>query len=188
MVSALVLQPPNRPFNNDDVTMLSTKFRACLGAILIAVAGLAASPAAAQNPHGKIFGDWRVRCNPATGAPAECQIFQNVVVKDTGQPILQAVVGFLDNVATPVGVFTLPLGIYLPPGLTLQVDKGQTYEMAIEICGRNGCRVRFSIDDKLLGTFKSGKIAEVAFYGGNRKAIKIPVSLKGFTAALAQIH
>ena len=60
--------------------------------------------------------------------------------------------------------------------------------MAIEICGRNGCRVRFSIDDKLLNTFKSGNTAEIAFYSGNRKPVKVPISLKGFTAALGQIR
>lgn len=168
--------------------MLSLKIRTCLFAFLIAAAGLSAAPAVGQNPHGKIFGDWRVRCNSAAGAPSKCQMFQNVVVKETGQPVLQAVVGYIENVAPPVGVFTLPLGVYLPPGLTLQVDKGQTYEMAIEMCGRNGCRVRFSIDDALLGTFKAGSIAEVAFHSGNRKPVKIPLSLKGFTAALGQIR
>lgn len=159
------------------------------GGLLIASSVVYLTPAAhAQNPHAKIFGDWRVRCNSATGAPAKCQMFQNVVVKDSGQPILQAVVGYIDEVETPVGVITLPLGIYLPPGLTMQVDKGQTYELAFEVCGRKGCRVRFSIDDTLLGTLKRGNAAEIAFFSASRKPIRVPVSLKGFTAALAQIR
>ncbi len=115
-------------------------------------------------------------------------MFQNVVVKETRQPVLQAVFGYMDGADTPVGVFVLPLGIYLPPGLTLQIDKGQVYEMALEICGRKGCRVRFGIDDKLLGLFKSGSIAEVAFQNGVRKPMRVPLSLKGFTAALGQLR
>jgi len=144
------------------------------------------SPATAQNPHAKIFGDWRIRCNTPTGAPAGCTMFQNVIVKGSGQPVLQAVFGYMDGTNTPVGVFATPLGIYLPPGLTLQIDKGQVYEMAIEICGRSGCRVRFSLDETLLKTFKRGKTAEIVFQSGVRKPVEIPLSLKGFTAALEQ--
>lgn len=146
------------------------------------------SPATAQNPHAKIFGDWRIRCNTPTGAPAGCTMFQNVVVKGSGKPVLQAVFGYMDGATTPVGVFVTPLGIYLPPGLTLQVDAGQVYEMNFEICGRSGCRVRFSLDENLLKTFKSGNTAEITFQSGIQKPVQIPLSLKGFTAALEQVR
>lgn len=171
--------------------MIPAKFPAQARAVLVfaVVIKLALlSSAVAQNPHAKIFGDWRIRCNSATGAPAQCQMFQNVVVKDSGKPILQTAVGYLPDVATPVGAITLPLGVNLPPGLTLQIDKGQTYELAYEVCSRNGCHVRFSIDEKLLAAFKSGSSAEIAFYNGARKRVRIPVSLKGFTAALGQLR
>ncbi len=149
---------------------------------------LAAGSAAAQNPHGKSFGDWRIRCNSATGAPSQCQMLQNVVVKETGRPVLQSVVGYIDGSTNPVGVLVLPLGIYLPPGLTLQIDKGQIYEMAIEICGKKGCRVRFSIDSTLLGTLKGGSVAEISFHTGTQKPLTVPLSLKGFTAALGELR
>ena len=70
----------------------------------------------------------------------------------------------------------------------MKIDEGQTYEMAMEICGRKGCRVRFSIDDALLGAFKGGNVAEIVFYSGARKPIQVPVSLKGFTAALGKLR
>jgi invasion protein IalB len=166
-------------------------FKRLVFVALIAIAsGLAASlsPAAAQNPHGKAFGDWRIRCNSATGAPSKCQMVQNVIVKDSGRPILQSVIGFIDDAPNPIGVFVLPLGIYLPAGLTLQIDKGQIYEMSLEICGQKGCRVRFSIDDALLRTFKNGNVAEVGFQTGLQKPITVPLSLKGFTAAIGQLR
>jgi invasion protein IalB len=146
------------------------------------------SSAIAQNPHAKIFGDWRIRCNTPTGAPADCTMFQNVVVKGSGQPVLQAVFGYMDGAKTPVGVFVTPLGIYLPPGLTLQIDEGQVYEMNFEICGRSGCRVRFSVDENLLKTFKVGNTAKIVFQSGVQKPVEIPLSLKGFTAALKQVR
>jgi len=157
-------------------------FAACLIAVILA------GPAGAQNPHGKSFDHWQVRCNTPTGAPSDCQMVQNVVVKESGKPVLQLVVGYMEKVDNPVGVLVLPLGIYLPSGLTMQIDKGQAYEMAFEICGRNGCRVRFSFDEALLGTFKKGNAAEVVFYSGGRKPIRVPLSLKGFTAALKTLR
>ena len=144
-------------------------------------------PAAAQNPHGNIHDAWGVRCNTPTGAPAACQIFQNIVVKESRQPILNFAIGFADDEKIAVGIFVMPLGIYLPPGLTLQVDDGQIYEMAIEICGLKGCRVRFSFDENLLNLFKRGASAKITFSGSDQKPIKVPVSLKGFTAALKDL-
>ena len=82
----------------------------------------------------------------------------------------------------------MPLGVYLPPGLTLQVDDGQVYKMAIEICGPKGCRVRFSFDDNLLNLFKFGSAAIVTFSGTDQKPIRISVSLKGFTLALQDVQ
>ncbi len=147
-----------------------------------------AAPAVAQNPHGNTHDSWRVRCNTPTGAPAACQIFQNIVVKESGQPILKFAIGFADDAKTAVGIFVIPLGIYLPPGLTLQVDEGQVFEMAIEICGTKGCRVRFSFDANLLNLFKRGNAATVTFHGGDQKPIRVPISLKGFTAALKDVQ
>ena len=145
-------------------------------------------PAKAQNPHAKVFGDWKVRCNSATGAPSKCQMFQNVVVKESGRTIMQMIVGYINDVPSPVGVITLPLGVYLPKGLTIQIDKGQTFKVGFENCSAKGCRVRFSIEDALLGTFKSGITASVTSYNMARKPVLIPISLKGFTAALGQLR
>ena len=166
-----------------------SSLRRCAVFFLFTLVGLLSlSKTNAQVPHAQIFGDWRIHCNSATGAPSKCQMFQNVIVKETGQPVLQMMVGYIRDVPSPVGVVTLPLGVYLPQGLTLQVDDGQTYEMAFEFCSAKGCRVRFSIDDALLSTFKDGSTAKFKSYNNMRKPVRIPVSLKGFTAAIGHLR
>jgi invasion protein IalB len=151
------------------------------------IAFLLSAPAMAQSPHGNIHGAWGVRCNTATGAPAACQIYQNIVVTESRKPILHFAIGFTEDAKTAVGIFVVPLGIYLPPGVTLQVDDGQIYELPIDMCAEKGCRVRFSFDDNLLNIFRRGETAKITFAGGDRKPIVIPVSLKGFTAALKDL-
>lgn len=147
-----------------------------------------ASSAQAQNPHGQIFEAWRVQCNSPTGAPAVCQMFQNIVVKDSGEPVLRFFVGYQGDSETPIGVLVVPLGVNLPSGITLKIDDGQAYQLAIEVCLPNGCRARFGFDQNFLDLFKRGSSGTVSFVGGNRQPFNVPISLKGFTAALKAIR
>mgnify|MGYP003627414379 FL=1 len=149
---------------------------------------LSVFPAQAQNPHGKIFEAWRVQCNAPAGAPAICQMFQNIVVKESGEPMLRFFVGYQGESETPIGVFVVPLGVHLPSGITLKIDDGQAYELALEVCLPNGCRARFGFDQNFLELFKRGNGGTVSFVGGNRQPFNIPISLKGFTAALKAIR
>ncbi|MEX2617908.1 MAG: invasion associated locus B family protein [Alphaproteobacteria bacterium] len=147
-----------------------------------------ASPVQAQNPHGQIFDAWRVQCNSPTGAPAVCQMFQNIVVKDSGEPVLRFFVGYQGEGETPIGVLVVPLGVHLPSGITLKIDDGQAYELTIEVCLPNGCRARFGFDRNFLDLFKQGSNGTVSFVGGNRQPFNVPISLIGFTAALKAIR
>lgn len=156
---------------------------------LVLTAALAAPPANAQNPHGQVFDSWRVQCNSATGAPSACRMFQNVVLKESREPILQFFVGFPDQSKFPVGLFVVPLGIHLPSGVRLTIDDGQAYELSVEVCLPQGCQIRFGFDDNFLALFKRGSGATVSFFGGaKRQPYNVPVSLKGFTAALAAVQ
>jgi invasion protein IalB len=156
--------------------------------LFILALALAATPARAQNPHGKVFDAWRVQCNSATGAPSACRTFQNVVLKESREPILQVLVGFPDQSKFPIGQFVVPLGVHLPSGVRLKIDDGQEYQLSVEVCLPQGCQIRFGFDENFLNLFKKGTQATVSFYGGAKhQPYNVPVSLKGFTAALDAI-
>ncbi|MGY8958768.1 MAG: invasion associated locus B family protein [Alphaproteobacteria bacterium] len=161
-------------------------------ATAIVGAGLMATTAAfAQSPHGKSFKDWKAHCNSSTGAPAYCLLVQEVAFKKSGKPILQFLIRYLPDSKTLIGDIILPLGIYLPAGVTMQIDKGQTFEIPVEMCtdGRmRGCRARFSFDAALLTTVKAGGNATITFQDGRQTPVPVPVSLAGFTAGLKAIQ
>jgi invasion protein IalB len=162
-----------------------------LTAAILGVGILATTTAFAQNPHGKLFKDWKAHCNSPTGAPAYCVLVQEVAFKKSGKPILQFLIRYLPETKTLIGDIILPLGIYLPSGVTIQIDKGQTFEIPVEICsdGRmRGCRARFSFDDALLATVKSGGKATITFQDARQTPVPVPVSLAGFTAGLKAIQ
>jgi invasion protein IalB len=147
-------------------------------------------PAVAGNPHGKSFKDWRVHCNSSSGAPSVCIMVQDVVFKSSRKRVLQFVIRYIEDGKTLIADIILPLGIYLPAGVTMQIDKGQVFEIPIEICtdGRmRGCRARFSFDKALLASVKGGAKANIGFQDSRQTPVAVPVSLAGVTAGLKAI-
>jgi invasion protein IalB len=148
------------------------------------------APALAQAApeDGKTYKDWVIRCETPTGEAAErCFIVQNLVLKDQNQRVLLVAITYTAGKPNPVAVLTLPLGISLPPGITLRIDGGEPHRFAIERCVANGCKVGFILTRALLARFKAGLKAEILVHDASRSPINLPVSLRGFTAALAAI-
>lgn len=121
-------------------------------------------------------------------APAEgitiCQITQLLNEKGSDQPVMQVAIGYLPGQEQPVAALTLPLGIWLPPGLQLQVDSGKKGRIPVDTCIPSGCRAGFELDAEFLASMRQGNQLNVTFGGGNRKPLTIPISLQGFSAAL----
>jgi invasion protein IalB len=113
-----------------------------------------------------------------------CQIVQTLTEKSSDRPVLQVAVGYLPDTEKPVAAFLLPLGVWLPPGLQLQVDEGKAGRVPFDICDPQGCHAGVELDDEFLAMMKKGNELNVTFGGRNRKGITAPVSLQGFTAAL----
>jgi invasion protein IalB len=155
-------------------------------------AGLAAlaGPAAAQPQSGQAYEDWQVRCaRPNETAPEQCHIGQTVVTKENGKPFLYIGVGYApDRPDGPVLLVTVPLGIHLPSGVTLQIDQGQPLGLLVERCDRNGCHAGLALDGKTLASMQKGLMARVSIRDSARNPVKVPISLKGFTAGLAALR
>ena len=169
----------------------------------LAVAG-AAAPAVAQTTEapesaepkvgprdGQTFQDWRLRCEAATEQrPEFCEMRQRIVDQD-GNRVVLAAVGRLPNTDTPGLLFILPLGISLPPGTFLKIDQGEEQRVAVERCEQQGCRIELLLENDLLARLKAGTRATVSFHvyngQGQRPRVDVPISLLGFSAALAEV-
>lgn len=170
--------------------MLNACIKQFFAVAALYIAMTLAFPAVAGNPHGKSFKDWRVHCNSSSGAPSVCIMVQDVVFKSSRKRVLQFVIRYIEDGKTLIGDIILPLGIYLPAGVTMQIDNGQLFEIPIEICtdGRmRGCRARFSFDKALLALVKGGAKANIGFQDSRQSPVAVPVSLAGVTAGLKAI-
>jgi invasion protein IalB len=132
---------------------------------------------------GDSFGNWLVRCGPGEGEIEQgCFLFQNLVLKEGGQRVLQVAVGFVDRASEPIALLSLPLGISLPPGATMSIDGKQKYDLQIERCESNGCRAGLKLSTNLLDRFRTGDALSVVFHDSKRRPIEVPLSLDGFAA------
>lgn len=144
-------------------------------------------PAAAQSATERTFQNWVVRCDTPAKGETRCRLVQVVRLKDSGQRLVQVGVSRVEGADAPVASVLLPLGIYLPAGLTLQVDENEALRAPIEQCGRGGCEARLQLTEALLEQMKAGKSVKYTFQNMQRKDVSIPAPLAGFTRAIGEL-
>ena len=162
--------------------------RAC--ALITTLFLLSQAPAYAIT-DGKVYGDWRAKCvesaNPAQ-QQSSCHVFQDLLQKDTGKRVLHLAIGRLPGKKPLAIIITLPLGVSLPPGLSIVIDNQFKRQEAMQACFTNGCQAAFELEPVWLQRLARGKQAEVIFYNIHNQPISIPVSLKGIDAALKDLQ
>ena len=156
-------------------------------ALIVAAALFAAEPAHAQSAPVATYGDWAKSCETGGSGQKECFVFQNIKTKDGSRAMLNLTVVKLPQATQPVMVLTVPLGIFLPRGLSMSVDGAKPSRIQIQICSTSGCQSQFEIPDTVLKSFKGGLKGTVTMYDPSGKEVKVPFSLKGFTKALASL-
>ncbi|MCP3669959.1 MAG: invasion associated locus B family protein [Gammaproteobacteria bacterium] len=138
----------------------------------------------------KSFKDWGYKCETPKGFDQEiCFIFQSITNKKNQSRIADITVAYtpkaINKSNKPLMVITMPLGVFLPPGIQLRVDKGKEAARAPFIqCIQDGCQARAVLDDKMMSKLKSGNKLGIAFFTPQQKQLGFPVSLDGFTDAI----
>lgn len=160
-----------------------------LASALLLLDAAAASAAIAQSVRqtGRAFRDWSEACEPAAQGREVCFIYQRVAYK--GRAVANVTIGFKGGKANPIAVINMPLGaVRLPDGLRLQTDKGVDGWGAFQFCDKRGCHVEMEIEPKLLNAMRAGADGWLTFYDLRRQRIRLPLSLRGFTAGLQSLR
>ncbi|HVW72076.1 MAG TPA: invasion associated locus B family protein [Rhizomicrobium sp.] len=148
-------------------------------------AGQAAAQAQAGKPEQKQFDDWQVRCFPVQ-SPSPCDMFQELLNQQRNQRILAMSIAYVPSMDRYALQVTVPLGISIPNGLTIQTDSFTSPTLKYRRCDREGCYVETGVDKSLIeGIAKSspdGK-AKVNIVVDNGKKYGLTFFLKGFAAA-----
>jgi len=129
------------------------------------------------------FENWTVRCESAgSGQQTDCILLQNMVLKTGGEPILEFAVGYAPEDGVPTVILSLPLGISLPPGISIQIDEGDTTSFPIERCEPDGCRAGMKLREATIEQLKRADHLNITFHDNQRQPISVRLSLDGFAA------
>lgn len=130
---------------------------------------------------------WTERCNEETG---QCEIFQLLAQKDTGQRFLEFVIGYPQGVEnwpenTAQGVMSLPLGILLDRPVAIRVDEQERpFTFTLRYCTLQGCVGFLTMNEEVLDVMRAGNAMTISFVSGAGRNVDVEMSLKGFTKAL----
>ncbi len=161
-----------------------------------ALAEDAAKEAQSKQPQAKEAGPkpadanpWAVNCSSgsATGE-LQCQVSQNLTEAKTGQRVLTVTVRRDSSNGSLAMLLALPHGLFLPSGASYQVDQGQKVVIAIQTSDQNGAYAATPLSPELAKAMKSGTNLNIGMESVTRKPVTIPVSLAGFTAAVAKLE
>ena len=71
----------------------------------------------------------------------------------------------------------------------MRIDDGAPQRYPFLSCFQDGCQAHIQLDDAALASFKKGLKGVVAFRAlPDGKGVRLPISFKGFTAALKSLR
>jgi invasion protein IalB len=150
-------------------------------AFLLAVLTGFTAPAGAQGVVRSVHQDWQIRCETPPGAQSEqCALMQSVVAEDRANVGLTVIVLKTADQKSRVLRVIAPLGILLPAGLGLVIDKADVGRAGFVRCLPRGCFAEVVMDDNLIKQMRTGESSTFIIFQTPEEGIGFPLSLKGF--------
>jgi len=131
---------------------------------------------------------WASNCSSVERqARPECAISQRVITTN-GQLVGSITLRVPADSKDPVAMVQMPLGLFLPAGVTLDVDGTQPLAFPLQTCNATGCYTGFVLPAGMLERMFKGEKLNVTFQYLDRKSVVLPMSLAGFTEAFGRIR
>jgi invasion protein IalB len=150
-----------------------------------------ASAAGPQAPGGVVrdkHGDWVTRCETPPGAAHEqCAIVLSVVDQERPNLILVVIVLNTADRKTRLMRIIAPLGVLLPPGVSLRIDNAEVGRLNFLQCLPNGCVAQLAMDEALIDKLKTGKTATLGVFQTPEEGVGVQAPLAGFKEAYEQL-
>jgi len=158
----------------------------------LALAAGALGPAAAADAQSGAIkdkhGDWVTRCETPPGAEHEqCAIVLSVVDQERPNLILVVIVLNTADRKTRLMRVIAPLGVLLPPGVSLRIDDADAGRLSFLQCLPNGCVAQLAMDEALVDKLKNGKTATLGIFQTPEQGVGMQAPLAGFKEAYEQL-
>jgi invasion protein IalB len=153
-------------------------------------ADAAPAPAAAPAENQDVLpSHWTSRCiSEARNSNVECVVEQSAFVTKTGQLLADVTARVPADTHHPVMVIQLPVGLFLPAGVTVQVDSGKPQQITLQTCDLKGCYGAEPLADDTLAAMKSGTKLAISFQNTSKETVVIPFGLSNFSEAYQHVQ
>lgn len=88
----------------------------------------------------------------------------------------------------PVMMVHVPVGLFLPAGISIQIDEQAPVQLVIQTCDLRGCYAGAPISAEMLKAMKSGKRLAIGFQNLSKQAITVPLTLTQFAESYQRIQ
>ena len=112
---------------------------------------------------------------------------ETLVLAKTRQLVASVVVRIQPDTHEPVMRLRVPVGLYLPGGLDLQIDDGKAQQMPLQTCDMQGCYAEMPIGADLLAALKGGKRLSITFQSLPKNNVALPFVLDNFADVFQKI-
>lgn len=133
-----------------------------------------------------VFKDWRITC-AQNDAVKICQMLQSQPATKGGADVFLISLSQSDGSKEVSAVVSVPLGVYLAPGIEIHISGRRPFKVLYEICDQTSCHAGFKLKGSVLSSFKRGSEAKFRVWTAKSKAVEFPVSLSGFTAGYTEL-
>ncbi|SNY60623.1 Invasion protein IalB, involved in pathogenesis [Arsukibacterium tuosuense] len=151
-------------------------------ALLTLSTALASPAAVADDAKADVteFGDWRAVCRD------QCVIAQGLQNPEQPGLIYSSQVSYVSNSSDPVLQLNLPLGIYLPPGVAIDIGENK-HRAPVTVCLPEGCKVLLVLSPEVVKQLQDNAAYTVQLFVTEQSPRQLKFSLRGFSDALASL-
>jgi invasion protein IalB len=132
---------------------------------------------------------WATKCTSVGRKEAlDCSVEQTVILTKTRQFLLSVVVRVPPETRQPGMMIHLPLDLFLPAGVMLQLEGQKPQQLQVQTCDSKGCYVGTAVSSGMLAAMKQSERLTIIFEDLPKNKISVPVPLKGFAEAYQKIQ
>jgi len=130
------------------------------------------------------YKDWRLACPANTDQKGACELATDVVDQKSNQRIAQITVSReSDKSDAKVMVVSVPLTVFIPAGLGVQIGKAAAQTYQYSTCIPSGCIVMVPVDDKMFAALSGAPSVTFSVQTDRGTTINIPVQMGGYDIA-----
>lgn len=139
-------------------------------------------PSAVGQTTRQIIGDWVVACSGPKEGHKACVISQTLSSEKLKQTVSVLTIG-KDQEGKLKGSLRLPVGVSLPAGVVIGIEKQTPFTVPYSACHQIGCFAPFDLGEPMLSQIRNASKISAVAKSVSQQALVLNFSTRGFPSA-----